>query len=254
MKVIDGANILETQGRLVTVTAFTTLALQDANASPIIAIWATAQDHAQAKQRKSPAAQRSVLLTRGTLRALLYRLTGDLCWTLTADASGKLQAVKESGDIGPFISLSHTPDFIACAVSPHSAVGIDIERWRERDYSAIASYVFSPLEQADVTREGPATFFRIWTMREALGKATGHGLFAQIDGQNDEFVNWEMFYRVQDSCSLSIACQKTSTAARISYQEIAPQLLTHIPAKEAGSVGRDPALFLCDDTRARGMG
>jgi phosphopantetheinyl transferase len=81
----------------------------------------------------------------------------------------------------PFISLAHTPGWVACAASAVGPLGIDIERHRPgRDHAGIARAAFGPLEQARAGADASA-FYRIWTLREAIAKATGEGLKLAAD-------------------------------------------------------------------------
>ena len=73
---------------------------------------------------------------------------------------------------GPAFSLTHAGELVGVAV--HEApVGLDVERLRPlHDLAAMAAHACSPAETvADV-----AAFFRLWTRKEALLKATGAGL------------------------------------------------------------------------------
>lgn len=130
--------------------------------------WATAVD------RKAVATTRS-LATRAALRALLARVTGRCDWTIRPDVDGKPFV---SADMpGPAVSMSHSGDMVAVAVGmPGSALGIDIEKQKPRNFLAIADHWFGPAETAAVAAEGAAAFYRVWTAREALGKALGVGL------------------------------------------------------------------------------
>jgi 4'-phosphopantetheinyl transferase len=78
-------------------------------------------------------------------------------------------------------NLSHTEDLALCAITRGKAVGIDIERLRPMDDAGqIMSRFFTSREQAEFfnhpQQEQPAAFFRAWTRKEALLKATGDGL------------------------------------------------------------------------------
>ncbi len=79
-------------------------------------------------------------------------------------------------------NISHSDRLFCCAVSRGRSVGVDIERVRPIDYLRVARFL-EPEEQAEVRAadqrgEGRDTFFRVWTMKEALAKATGDGLRA----------------------------------------------------------------------------
>lgn len=69
------------------------------------------------------------------------------------------------------ISLTHTEDFIAVAFSPHSAVGIDLEKPREQIFR-ILPRLYSPREVAAVNGDlDTATVY--WSAKEALYKLYG---------------------------------------------------------------------------------
>jgi 4'-phosphopantetheinyl transferase len=70
---------------------------------------------------------------------------------------------------GPGFSLSHAGDVVGVAVLDGGVVGLDVEAVRPMsDLAATARHVGAPAE--------PAAFFRAWTRKEALLKATGDGL------------------------------------------------------------------------------
>lgn len=83
-------------------------------------------------------------------------------------------------------NLSHSGDMALVAVSLHGAVGVDVERWRDRiQHLEIAERFFSPFER-DALRSLPIEppvgktllrgFFSTWSRKEAYLKATGHGI------------------------------------------------------------------------------
>lgn len=74
-------------------------------------------------------------------------------------------------------SISHADDYVMCAVSKTTRVGIDVEKIREiciDDYSIS----LSDKELEDLTHsENPIPdFFTLWTKKEAISKANGKGL------------------------------------------------------------------------------
>lgn len=73
---------------------------------------------------------------------------------------------------GPAFSLTHGGDIVGVAV--HEApVGVDVEQTRSlTDLPGLAAHVCSPAEIAP----DALSFFRLWTRKEAVLKATGDGL------------------------------------------------------------------------------
>jgi 4'-phosphopantetheinyl transferase len=73
------------------------------------------------------------------------------------------------------LSVSHSGDMIAVAVTSVTPVGIDVEQVRAvYDTQALAGYVLSDSELSG--REQGEGFFVTWARKEAVTKATGDGL------------------------------------------------------------------------------
>jgi 4'-phosphopantetheinyl transferase len=87
---------------------------------------------------------------------------------------------------GASFSLSHTPGMVACAVARDAEVGIDVESV-DRDVrdGDISTRFFAASETAALARLAPdirtLRFFDLWTLKEALLKATGLGLAQSLD-------------------------------------------------------------------------
>jgi len=83
---------------------------------------------------------------------------------------------------GPQFNLSHCRSMVCVAVCTQGAVGVDVEpidRGEAMDMAAVARDVFTPAEQAQLAACSPAmsaTFMRLWTLKEAVVKASGAGL------------------------------------------------------------------------------
>jgi 4'-phosphopantetheinyl transferase len=79
-------------------------------------------------------------------------------------------------------NLSHSGDWLLLALAWRRRVGIDVEAWRDLEYAALAERAFAPEERAALAAapaaERAATFFAVWTRKEALLKARGLGLGA----------------------------------------------------------------------------
>jgi 4'-phosphopantetheinyl transferase len=80
------------------------------------------------------------------------------------------------GPAGAEVSVSHSGDRIGVAVSRCGPVGLDVERVDPAlDVSSLARRVLTPDERAAVAGD-PAAFLALWVCKEAVLKATGHGL------------------------------------------------------------------------------
>lgn len=78
---------------------------------------------------------------------------------------------------GPGFSLSHAGDVVGVAVRADGVVGLDVEQVRDvADLAALVEHVHSPAERTREAVPDRAAFFRTWTRKEALLKATGDGL------------------------------------------------------------------------------
>jgi 4'-phosphopantetheinyl transferase len=86
-------------------------------------------------------------------------------------------------------NIAHSGSFALCAVAPRGAVGVDIERRRHvEDIDRVVQKFFSAAETAEFRRNDPSArlevFFRVWTRKEALLKATGQGLRPAMDSMD----------------------------------------------------------------------
>ena len=74
-------------------------------------------------------------------------------------------------------TISHANDYVMCAVSKTTRVGIDVEKLREiciDDYSISLSD--KELEELTSSENPIPDFFTLWTKKEAISKADGKGL------------------------------------------------------------------------------
>ncbi len=90
-------------------------------------------------------------------------------------------AARPDGAPAPSFNLTHSGDFAACALLDGAPIGVDAEDSRRPiDVAEMAARWFAPAER-ELLAQVPQTrqtemFFRIWTLKEAIVKATGHGL------------------------------------------------------------------------------
>jgi phosphopantetheinyl transferase len=163
-----------------TSVAIAVLATEFPGADALISRWISPEDRHYAEKYRHRAAKYRSLLARAALRALLAYRTGEREWHFAPDFTGKLRTITPKTPAE--IAIAHSQDRITCALSRIGPIGIDIEAHRPRTFDAIARYGFGPVEQAAVAEGGMRAFYRIWTLREAMGKATGQGLAFTADG------------------------------------------------------------------------
>ena len=92
-----------------------------------------------------------------------------------------------------YFSVSHTDGLWACLMGPVNC-GLDIQVIKPCNYLKIAGRFFSAAENAYVRSQGLEGFFALWTRREAAGKYSGRGFFADLP---------EL---VQDGCPAAAVC------------------------------------------------
>jgi 4'-phosphopantetheinyl transferase len=107
-------------------------------------------------------------------------------WRFAKERHGKPCIDPALGHPGLTFNLSHTKGLVACAVATDADIGIDVELIAPRRAGLdIAGRYFSAAESALLGATAPQhqtqTFFRLWTLKEALIKATGEGLQRPLD-------------------------------------------------------------------------
>ena len=131
---------------------------------------------------------REFLQTRALLReALSLTLPGALPpnqWQIS-ERPEQAPLVHQAADQGWHYSLSHSRDRIAIAISNAGPCGIDVEYQRPRaNLMALARQWFHPDEThllANLEEPDRVTaFYRLWTMKEAMIKATDSSVFSGI--------------------------------------------------------------------------
>lgn len=120
-------------------------------------------------------------------RVLLDRLGGEEPHILRSRLGRPELAPAPGGGPLPSFNLTHTRGFAACAVVERAPIGIDAEDIRRPiEIDAIAARWFAAPERRmlEQCRGQSRTdlFFRIWTIKEAILKATGHGLRIEPQG------------------------------------------------------------------------
>lgn len=136
-----------------------------------------AAEHAHA-QRRDRRDRGSFVRTHAGVREILGAYVGKPARSLTFDRSPLGKPVLHGVDVS--FSIAHSHELAVVAIAGDGPVGVDLERVRAIDTSEIGPLVLSAAELAQSTdaaiEDGLRTFFRRWTAKEALLKATGHGL------------------------------------------------------------------------------
>ncbi|MEZ7003797.1 4'-phosphopantetheinyl transferase superfamily protein [Streptomyces sp. AD55] len=121
---------------------------------------------------------------RALAKSVLGRLTGLPAGSLRLSRTCRLCGGPHGGPqlagSGYRFSLSHAGDFVVLAVCDRGSPGVDVEQPGRRDFARLAGRVLSRAEARDFSAL-PAGLLdwagcRYWTRKEALLKATGHGL------------------------------------------------------------------------------
>lgn len=122
------------------------------------------------------------MLCRAALRTLLCARAG--CenneLNLIPDGRGKLSAFVEGELLPHQFNVSHSRSHGLLAFAPRGQLGVDVEDWDpRRPIDGAIRRVFSHTEQSALEQapreERRRLFFRLWTIKEALIKATGEG-------------------------------------------------------------------------------
>ncbi|MEH0930511.1 4'-phosphopantetheinyl transferase family protein [Micromonospora sp. CPCC 205558] len=121
----------------------------------------------------------AVLLRRaGTL--LLGKAEAELVLTHDRDGRPVVRVAGAAGTVELAVSVSRTAGLVVVAARRAGAVGVDVERVRPLPALALARRWFPPAELAWLGDRPEADrtvdFLRLWTAKEAVGKALGRGL------------------------------------------------------------------------------
>jgi len=74
-------------------------------------------------------------------------------------------------------SIAHSGKVVICAVSTHGVIGIDVERIQNLAIEDF-HHVFNSkdYQELELSTDTMKTFFKLWTIKEAVSKADGRGL------------------------------------------------------------------------------
>ena len=169
--------------------------------------WLTEDEALRLQAMSLPARRRSFLAGHWLVRVLAAEWLGTepAGIALHRHADGR-SSVHFDGVIAPLsLSLSHSGDWLACAIAT-VPIGIDVELPRRpRDLDALARFAFSPDEVERLQHlpheQRSAAFHVLWTLKEARGKRSGEGLLPTrssrvtalpSDAADAEAVSWPL--------------------------------------------------------------
>lgn len=119
------------------------------------------------------------LLARLLLRAGLqsFGFPAEALGSVRLDAHGRPYIGREVD-----FNISHSGNYILCAMARGQRVGVDLEAVRRIDLSDFSS-AFSPVEWSAINHapDPYAAFFSFWTQKESAGKADGRGLSIPLE-------------------------------------------------------------------------
>ena len=146
----------------------------------------TPEERARQQRFKFPHHQHDALITRAFVRTVLshYADRQPEIWRFEKGDQGKPEIIDPPLNLR--FNLSHTENFIVCAIALKHDIGVDVE-WLERqaDALSIADRFFSPLEVSELFSRPQNTqesrFFDYWTLKESYIKACGQGLSIPLD-------------------------------------------------------------------------
>ena len=116
-------------------------------------------------------------LLRSAVATLIGGRPKDVRIDRRCDRCGRPHGRPRAPGTGLFLSVSHSRDRIAVAVTTVADVGVDVE-WVDRRWPLLAdlSEFGGLILAADEFVHNPAEFFTYWTRKEAAVKATGDGM------------------------------------------------------------------------------
>jgi 4'-phosphopantetheinyl transferase len=144
----------------------------------------SADERARAAGYRLAADQVRFIRCRGALRQILAWCTGLEASGLRFDYGPHGKPALAGSAIA--FNVSHAGDLALIAISAAGPLGVDVEPVRPMvDLDAIAARYFSPGERAALAVLAPEQrtlgFYQAWTRKEAMLKATGHGLSRALD-------------------------------------------------------------------------
>jgi 4'-phosphopantetheinyl transferase len=146
-----------------------------------------AEEQAKASRFVFARHRRRYVAARAALRKLLthYITAAPATIEFTHNAYGKPLLADRHNPCQLMFSVSHSAELAVYALTQEHEIGIDLERIRPLEYLSLARRFFADREYQALTQMTPArlpaSFFQVWTQKEAFIKALGLGLHYPLD-------------------------------------------------------------------------
>jgi 4'-phosphopantetheinyl transferase len=144
--------------------------------------WLSPAEHTRHDRIAAARRREQFVAGRWLARQLLATVCGGTPaqWRLSAPEHGPPLIEQGPGGIYPHISLSHSGDYVACAIAP-VPLGLDVEAPRRvRDWAALVGAICNAREATQwrltSAAEQEALFYEYWTLKEAWIKQRGEAL------------------------------------------------------------------------------
>lgn len=133
--------------------------------------------------------RRQYIFAHAMLRLALSQVAPNVApsdWSFGAGRYGRPYVAAPATSTALHFSLSHADGCVACVVSGHEAVGVDVETVSRRVAPLSTALRFFAPEEVETLRGLPEPaaierFFDYWTLKEAYLKARGFGLNLPLD-------------------------------------------------------------------------
>lgn len=145
--------------------------------------WLSADEQARSERFRFPKDRERFVICRAALRSILGARLGvspaDICFDYGEYGRPTLRG--KTGDSGPYFNVAHCRGLGCIAVTSGHDVGVDVEAVRGlNDLDLMIRKTLAPSEQRHMAGlpadDRLRTFFRYWTLKEALLKVVGVGL------------------------------------------------------------------------------
>jgi 4'-phosphopantetheinyl transferase len=172
----------------------------------------SAEETSQVSRLVPPEKSKQKVISRGILRQILSRYTGDNPQRIKINSgkNGKPFLERRYNPLNISFNVAHSGDIALFAVSNFDSIGIDIEKLDTgKDLDSIAAIMFSMKEREFLknSTEKNDVFHQIWTLKEAILKCYGYG-FAYPSSEFSVVLNEgaEQIYTPPDDLSKGRNC------------------------------------------------